>query len=116
MIWCSRATAGLCASIGLRISPLPILEEVLRLASPENFWFDIEAKSAAGLTPDPRRYAQLLSEAIRRSAAQDSLAATGTANRILRSFDHEILRAFQRGRSRRFLSGRFDRLLERSTG
>lgn len=74
--------------------PLPILEELLRLASPENFWFDIEAKSAAGLTPDPRRYAQLLSQAIRRSAAQDSIAATGRANRILRSFDHEILRAF----------------------
>jgi glycerophosphoryl diester phosphodiesterase len=61
--------------------PLPTLDEVLELAAPENFWFDIEAK-----TPGPPRYAQLLSEAIRRSPRADRV--------LVRSFDHDLLRAF----------------------
>jgi glycerophosphoryl diester phosphodiesterase len=66
--------------------PLPALDDVLDLESPEKFWFDIEAKSAPDLTPSPEHYARLISEAIRRSTV---------AHRILvRSFDHAILRAF----------------------
>ena len=66
--------------------PLPLLDEVLGLAAPENFWFDIEAKSEPGLTPDAVRYAALLSDAIHRSGARHRI--------LVRSFDHDFLRAF----------------------
>ena len=66
--------------------PLPALDEVLDLESPEKFWFDIEAKSAPDLTPAPEHYARLVSEAIRRSTISHRI--------LVRSFDHAILRAF----------------------
>ena len=66
--------------------PLPTLDQVLALTAPGNFWFDIEAKSAPHLAPDPPRYAQLLSDALRRSPHGHRL--------IVRSFEHDILRAF----------------------
>jgi glycerophosphoryl diester phosphodiesterase len=65
---------------------LPTLDEVLSLVAPENFWFDIEAKSAPGMTPAARWYAQLLRAAIRRSSAVHRI--------LVRSFDCDILRAF----------------------
>jgi glycerophosphoryl diester phosphodiesterase len=66
--------------------PLPTLDDVLDLESPENFWFDIEAKSAPDLTPGADGYARLVSEAIRRSTVPRRV--------LVRSFDHAILRAF----------------------
>ena len=66
--------------------PLHTLDEVLALPSPEDFWFDIEAKSVPGLTPEPEAYARILSAAIRRSARAHRL--------LVRSFDHRILRTF----------------------
>jgi glycerophosphoryl diester phosphodiesterase len=62
--------------------PLPSLDDVLRIASPETFWFDIEAKGAQDL----ERYAQLLSEAIRRAPIPHRV--------LVRSFDHALLRDF----------------------
>jgi glycerophosphoryl diester phosphodiesterase len=64
----------------------PMLDDVLALPSPDAFWFDIEAKAAQDHAPDPPRYAQLVSKAIRRSSVHHRV--------IVRSFDHEILRAF----------------------
>jgi glycerophosphoryl diester phosphodiesterase len=64
----------------------PSLDDVLALAAPENFWFDIEAKSAEGFAPEPGVYARLLLDAIRRAPLSRRL--------IVRSFDHAILRAF----------------------
>jgi glycerophosphoryl diester phosphodiesterase len=64
---------------------LPRLEEVLAMAAPPGFCFDIEAKTEAGLTPDPMPYAGLLLGALRGSPA---------GKLIVRSFDHDILRAF----------------------
>jgi glycerophosphoryl diester phosphodiesterase len=70
--------------------PLPALDEVLALDSPEKFWFDIEAKSAPDLTPAAERYAMLIGEAIRRA----SVNRAGIRHRVVvRSFDHSILRA-----------------------
>jgi glycerophosphoryl diester phosphodiesterase len=66
--------------------PLPTLDEVLSLAAPDTFWFDIEAKSVPGVTPAALPYARLLSEAIRRSSCRHRI--------LVRSFDHTILRAF----------------------
>ena len=77
-------THDLILEAGGRI--VPSLDEVLRLQSPENFQFDIEAKVAPGLTPPVERYARLLSEAIRRSPVRHRV--------VVRSFDHGILRAF----------------------
>ncbi len=75
---CKHRAADMC---------LPCLDDVLALHSPENFWFDIEAKLGAIHDESaPRLYARLLSEAIRRS---------DKAHRsIVRSFDHVVLRAF----------------------
>jgi glycerophosphoryl diester phosphodiesterase len=67
-------------------APLPTLGVVLRLLAPEDFWFDVEAKAEAGITPDAGTYARLLSEVIRRSPVRERV--------MVRSFDHEILRAF----------------------
>ena len=66
--------------------PLPTLDDVLELESPEKFWFDIEAKSGPDSTPAAERYAKLLSEAIQRSPVSHRV--------LVRSFDHAILRAF----------------------
>ena len=66
--------------------PLPTLDEVLSLAAPETFCFDIEAKHAPGMAPDAAPYAVLLSAAIRRSRAGHRI--------LVRSFEHDILRAF----------------------
>ncbi len=65
--------------------PLPSLDEVLVLESPEKFWFDIEAKIGDS-GPPPERYARLLSHAIHRSPVRHRV--------LVRSFDHAILRAF----------------------
>ena len=66
--------------------PLPALDEVLAIQSPEKFWFDIEAKNQPDLTPRADCYARLLSDAIRRSPVHHRV--------LVRSFDHDILRAF----------------------
>ena len=66
--------------------PLPTLEQVLALDTPDSFWFDIEAKSASGVTPNADSYAKLLKYAIASSSVHRRV--------IVRSFDHEILRAF----------------------
>jgi glycerophosphoryl diester phosphodiesterase len=68
---------------------LPTLDDVLRLPAPEDFWFDVEVKAEAGITPDAEAYARLLSEVIRRSPNFGS----GRGRVMVRSFDHEILRA-----------------------
>ncbi len=65
--------------------PLPSLDDVLALPSPDTFWFDVEAKTAPGLSPEAPRYARLLSDSIRRCPAPNRI--------IVRSFDHDILRA-----------------------
>jgi glycerophosphoryl diester phosphodiesterase len=57
--------------------PLPTLDEVLALQSPEGFWFDVESKDAPAV---------LLREAIVRSQRRHRV--------LVRSFDHAILRAF----------------------
>src|SRR5258708_1466313 len=67
-------------------SPLPTLDEVLRLDAPRDFWFDIEAKSVPALTPEPARFAAILSDVIGRSSVGKRI--------VVRSFDHHILRAF----------------------
>jgi glycerophosphoryl diester phosphodiesterase len=66
--------------------PFPTLDEVLALPAPSHFWFDVEAKSAPGWSPDPPYFAQLLSDVICRSPALQRVQ--------VRSFNHDILRAF----------------------
>ncbi len=67
--------------------PLPLLDEVLALASPDGFWFDIEVKSSPDASPNAAR---LVSEALHRAFHR----ASCRHRVIVRSFDHAILRAF----------------------